>query len=137
MKVSSTTLEIDSFPGTTFLVPNKSALAMGLTQLMKLADGYRWLLLAAENQRNSGEVDCPTSFISRVFGDCDCGGEVVVVGVEAVSTRWVVDRRVLTADVDAGLGLITCERSGFNQTANLKSSVRSGAGRSPDSSHKQ
>ena len=44
------------------------------------------------------------------FGGCDCGGgEVVVVGVEAVSPRGVVDRRVLTADVDASLGLITCE----------------------------
>ena len=41
------------------------------------------------------------------FGGCDCGGEVVVVGVEAVSPRGVVDRRGRTADVDAGLGLIT------------------------------
>ena len=37
----------------------------------------------------------------------DCGGEVVVVGVEAVSPRGAVDRRVLTADVDASFGLIT------------------------------
>ena len=46
-----------------------------------------------------------------VLGVCDCGGSVVVLDVEAVSPRGVVDRRVLTADVDAGLGLITCERS--------------------------
>ena len=35
------------------------------------------------------------------------GGDVVVVGVEAVSPRGVVDRRVLTADVDASVRLIT------------------------------
>ena len=52
-----------------------------------------------------------------VFGGCDCGGKVVVLDIEAVSPRGVVDRRVLTADVDAGLGLITCERSGFSQMA--------------------
>ena len=46
--------------------------------------------------------------------------EVVVVGVEAVSPRRVVDRRVLTADIDAGLGLLTTrQRSGFGQTAKL------------------
>ena len=37
-----------------------------------------------------------------------------------------VDRRVLTADFDAGLGLITCERVMFDQAAKLKPSVRSG-----------
>ena len=31
---------------------------------------------------------------------------------------------MLTADVDAGLGLITCERSGFSQMAKQLSSVR-------------
>ena len=45
-----------------------------------------------------------------VLGGCDCGGMVVVLDVEAVSPRGVVDRRVLTADIDAGLGLITCEK---------------------------
>ena len=40
-----------------------------------------------------------------------CGGKVVVLDVDAVSDRGVVHRRVLTADIDAGLGLITCERS--------------------------
>ena len=49
----------------------------------------------------------------------------------------VVDRRVLTADVDASLGLITCERCRFDQAAKLKSSMRSSAGRSPDFSHRQ
>ena len=53
-------------------------------------------------------------FHIRGFGDCDCGGKVVVLNVEAVSPRGAVDRRVLTADVDAGLGLITSERSGFD-----------------------
>ena len=65
------------------------------------------------------------------------GGEVVAVGVEAVSPRGVVDRRVLTADVDASLGLMTCDRSGFDQTAKLQSFVRSGAEGSPNSSHVQ
>ena len=44
-----------------------------------------------------------------VLGGCDCGGKAIL-DVGAVSPRWVVDRRVLTADVDAGLGLITCMR---------------------------
>ena len=35
-----------------------------------------------------------------VLGGCDCGGEVML-DVEAVSPRGVVDRRVPTADVDA------------------------------------
>ena len=43
------------------------------------------------------------------FGGCDGGGEVDVVGVQAVSSRGVVDWRLLTADVDACLGLINCE----------------------------
>ena len=47
------------------------------------------------------------------------------------------DRRVLTADVDAGLRLITCERSRFSQMAKQLSSWRSSTGRSPDSSHEQ
>ena len=46
----------------------------------------------------------------KTVGGCDCGGKVIVLDVEAVSPRGAVDRRVLTADVDAGLGLITCER---------------------------
>ena len=33
--------------------------------------------------------------------------------------------------------LTTCERSGYDQAAKLKSSMRSGAVRSPDSSHRQ
>ena len=37
-----------------------------------------------------------------VLGCCNCGGKVIL-DVEAVSPRGVVDRRVLTADVDAGL----------------------------------
>ena len=50
----------------------------------------------------------------------------------------VFDRRVLTADVDAGFGLITCERGMFDQVARLKSSVSEGWLRgSPDSSHEQ
>ena len=78
---------------------------------------------AAENQRHrKGEVD---------------GGEVVVVGVEVVSPQGKVDQRVLIVDVHAGLGLITCERSGFDQTAKLYSSVRGGAGGFLDSSHWQ
>ena len=43
----------------------------------------------------------------EVQGGCDCGGKVNL-DVEAVSPREVVDRRVNTADVDAGLRLITC-----------------------------
>ena len=71
------------------------------------------------------------------FGGCDSGGEVLVVGVEAVSPRRVVDRRVLTADVDAGLWLVTCERCRFDQAGKRTSSVWSAAVGSLDSSHKQ
>ena len=46
-----------------------------------------------------------------VIGGCGCSGKIVVLDVEAVSPRGVVERRVFTVDVDAGLGLITCERS--------------------------
>ena len=42
----------------------------------------------------------------EVLGGCDCGGKVML-DVEAVSPRCVVDRCVPTADVDAGRGLIT------------------------------
>ena len=56
---------------------------------------------------------------SRDFGRCDSGGKVFVLGVEAVSAQGLVDRRVLTTDVVAGLGLATCERSAFSQTASL------------------
>ena len=72
---------------------------MGVHQLLVVAADYRWLPLAAEKK--------PPEF----SGGCDCGGKVVVLDVEAVSLPGVVDRCVLTADVDAGLGLITCERS--------------------------
>ena len=43
----------------------------------------------------------------------------VIHDVEAVPHRRVVDRSVLNADVDAGLGLATCERSGVGQIAIL------------------
>ena len=49
----------------------------------------------------------------------------------------LVDCHVLTADVDADLGLVTCERLVFDQAAKLKSLARSGAGGSPRSSHRQ
>ena len=45
----------------------------------------------------------------EVLGGCDCGGKVIL-DLEAVSPRGVIERRVLTADVDAGVGLITCVR---------------------------
>ena len=67
-----------------------------------------------------------------VLGGCG----KVILDVEAVSPRGI-HSRVLTADVDARLGLETCERCRFDQAAKLKSSVRSGAGGSPDSSHRQ
>ena len=70
---------------------------MGLSHLLAPAAGYRWLPLADETV--------------GVLGGRDCGGKVTVLDVEAVSPRGLVDRRVLTADVDVGLGLITCHRS--------------------------
>ena len=85
------------------------------------AAGHRWLPLAAEKPDTAG-VRQSHFFHIRGFGGCDCGGKVVVLGVEAVSPQGVVDRRVLTAGVDASLGLITCERSGFSQRAKMQSS---------------
>ena len=106
------TLESDSLPRTSFLAHHKSALSH---EFITLDDASCWLPLAVENQRHRrayflllGEQwwSRPSHFFHiREFGGCDCGGEVVVVGVEAVSPRGVVDRRVLTAGIDAGIGL--------------------------------
>ena len=52
----------------------------------------------------------------KVLGGCDCGS-MVTLGVEAVLIRGVVDRSVLTADFDPGVGLITCESVVFGQRA--------------------
>ena len=52
---------------------------------------------------------------------CDCGSDVIL-NVEAVLSVGVIDRSVLTADVDAGLGLITCERDGVGQIPDCPSS---------------
>ena len=60
-----------------------------------LAAGYRWLPLAAENRDTEG-VGLSHFFHIRCFGVCYCGGKVVVLGVEAVCRRGVVDQRVLT-----------------------------------------
>ena len=92
------------------MLDHTSAVNHGFTTL----DDACWLPLAAKNRLG--------------FGGCDCGGEVVVVGVQALSPRGEVDRRVLTADVLAGLGLITCERNGFDQMAKQQSSWRRSAG---------
>ena len=71
----------------------------------------------------------------EVLGGCDRGGEVVL-DVEAVSPQRVVDRSVLTADVDTGLGLKTCARKCFSQRARLSSFQRSGTGGTPHSSQR-
>ena len=72
------------------------------------------------------------SDISRSGFRCgNCGCEVVVVGVEAVSPRGDVDRRVLTAYFNAGLGLITCKRPLFDQAAKQHAFARSSAGVRP------
>ena len=63
----------------------------------------------------------------EVLGGCDSGGEVIL-DVEVVSPPGEIDRRVLTADVDAGLGLITCVRKWFSQMVRLQSFQRSGTG---------
>ena len=98
---------------------------------MMPAPGYRCLPLAAETTRHrrgwslllAPERTVVKSSVPHLHirgsAGCDCGGEVVVVGVESASPRGVVDRRVLTADVDEGLGTITCEKSGFDQMAKL------------------
>ena len=45
--------------------------------------------------------------LMKTVEGCNCGGKVIL-DVEAAFPRGVVDRRVLTTDVDAGLGLIPC-----------------------------
>ena len=67
----------------------------------------------------------------EVLGGCDCGGKVIP-NVEVASPRRVIDRRVLTSDVDAGFGLITCVRKWFSQMARLHSFWRRGTGGTPD-----
>ena len=61
----------------------------------------------------------------------------VILDVEAFSPRGVIYLRVLTADVDAGLGLITCVRRWFSQMAKQRPSWQSGTGGSNDSSQQQ
>ena len=56
----------------------------------------------------------------KVLGGSDCGSKIIL-GVEVVSPRRVIDRRVLAADVDAGLGLITGVRKWMSQVARLHS----------------
>ena len=46
---------------------------------------------------------------------CDCGSDAIL-SVEAVPSVGVNDQSVPTADFDAFLGLITCERGGVGQT---------------------
>ena len=72
-----------------------SALEQGLTTLAGTGCGPP---LAAAGRRFLVKA-------AGVLGGCDCGGEVML-DVEAVSPRGAVDRRVPTADVDAGLGLM-------------------------------
>ena len=81
-----------------------------------------WLLLAAA---------CCSKTV-KVLGSCDCGG-MVTLGVEAVLIRGVVDRSVLTADFDPGVGLITCESVVFGQRIKQQPSARSSACGLPDS----
>ena len=52
---------------------------------------------------------------------------MVTLGVEAVLIRRVVDRSVLTADFDPGVGLISCESVVFGQRAKQQPSARSSA----------
>ena len=53
-----------------------------------------------------------------VLDHCDCGSDVIL-NVEAVPSVGVIDRSVLTADVDAGLGLISCEKERVGKIARL------------------
>ena len=62
----------------------------------------------------------------KVLGGRDCGG-MVTLGVEAVLIRGLMDRSVLTADFDSGVGLITCESDVCGQRAKQQPSARSSA----------
>ena len=95
-----------------------------------LAAGYRWLPLAADAQRDRRGwflLLAPETVVKSTvpllsyegFGGCDCGGEVVVLGVEAVSPGGVVDRRVLTANVDAGLGRLAIADAIVHHTTSI------------------
>ena len=96
-KVPSTRA-IDSLPRTSVPVMDRmSAPSHGFTTLAGTGCGLPLAGFADENCR-------------RVLGRCDSGDKVTVLDVEAVSPRRKVDRRVLTADVDASLRLTTCER---------------------------
>ena len=63
----------------------------------------------------------------RILRGCDCGRQVILK-VEAVSPGREIDRRVLTADDDAEVGLIPCVWSGFGPRARLSIQKRSRAG---------
>ena len=83
---------------------------MGLPHLLVQAAGQRWLPLAYENRRGSRRL--------RLWWK-------VIIDVEAAPPRGVIDRRVLTADVDARVGLTTCVRKWSSQVAKLPSFQRS------------
>ena len=58
----------------------------------------------------------------------------VILLVDDVVSERDMDRRVLTADIDADLGLITCVDRGFGQRARLSTQERSCACRATGSS---
>ena len=68
----------------------------------------------------------PLRKMVRILRNCEFQ---VILKVEAVSSCREVDRRVLTADTDAGLGLVTCGLNGCrsdDQTVHPTAEFRSG-----------
>ena len=59
-----------------------------------------------------------------MVGDWVCK---VILLVGNVVSEWEMDRRVLTANIDADLGLTTCVESGFCLRSRLATQERSGA----------
>ena len=83
----------------------------GVVTLVQHNAGYCWLPLAAENRQSSRRL--------RLWR--------YGLVLEAVLIRRVVDRSVLTADFDPGVGLITWESVVFGQRAKQQPSARSSA----------
>ena len=114
-----------------------------------LAAGCRLLPLAAENQGHrrgkSSLLAHERTVVKSTFPLLSYQGvrrlRLSVVRSLQLVLKLFLFKRLLTGVCsllfDAGLGLITGERVMFDQAAKLKTSVRSGTGRSPDSWHRQ
>ena len=103
-------------------LPHLKMLAAGGNRLLKIKDteGVSTYFALLREQGYLSRFHC-----FRNFRCSNCGRVVVDVCVQDVLSRGKIDRRVRTADIDEGLGIITCERALFSHLAKQETSWRS------------